>query len=185
MIFRKFYMWVRKYLLGIDDRSAFEIAISNGMRVGENPNFQDGVIFDPSHSWLISIGNNVTIAPRVHILCHDASTKSALGYTKIGRVTIGNNVFIGANSIILPNTSVGDYCIIGANSVITHDIPSHTVAVGNPCKVLKSYEDYIEENRELLGRSPWFGDNYMIGRVTEEQKQEMIEKLKFTMGFIK
>lgn len=50
---RKLYMWVRKYLLGIDDRSAFEIAIANGMKVGKNPNFQDGIIFDPSHSWLI------------------------------------------------------------------------------------------------------------------------------------
>lgn len=72
MIFRRFYMWVRKHLLGIDDRTALEKAIANGMKVGENPNFQDEIIFDPSHCWLISIGDNVTIAPRVHILCHDA-----------------------------------------------------------------------------------------------------------------
>ena len=182
---KKLYMWIRKYLLGVDDRSAFEIAIANGMKVGKNPNFQDGIIFDPSHSWLISIGNNVTIAPRVHILCHDASTKYCLGYTKIGRVTIGNNVFIGANSTILPNTTIGDYCVIGANSVITHDIPSHTVAVGNPCKVLKSYEDYIEENRKRLETFPCFDDDYIIGKVTENKKQEMVNKLESTLGFIK
>lgn len=63
MIFRRFYMWVRKHLLGIDDRTALEKAIANGMKVGENPNFQDEIIFDPSHCWLISIGDNVTIAP--------------------------------------------------------------------------------------------------------------------------
>ena len=61
MIFRRFYMWVRKHLLGIDDRTALEKAIANGMKVGENPNFQDEIIFDPSHCWLISIGDNVTI----------------------------------------------------------------------------------------------------------------------------
>lgn len=78
------------------------------MKVGDNPNFQDGIIFDPSHCWLITIGNNVTIAPRVYILCHDASTKLSLGYTKIGKVIIGNNVFIGANTTVLPSVTIGN-----------------------------------------------------------------------------
>ena len=79
-------------MLNIDDRSSIEIAIANGMKVGKNPNLQDGIHFDPSHSWLISIGNDVTIAPRVHILCREASTKRVLIYIKIGQVIIGNNV---------------------------------------------------------------------------------------------
>ena len=73
-----------------------EKLISMGMTVGKNFGRLNGVILDPSHCWLIEIGDNVTLAPRVHILCHDASTKQFLNYTKIGRVTIGNNVFIGA-----------------------------------------------------------------------------------------
>ena len=178
------YIFIRKYLLKIDDRSALEIAIANGMKVGEHPNFQDGVIYDPSHSWLISIGNNVTIAPRVHILCHDASTKRVLGYTKIGRVTIGNNVFIGANTTILPNVRIGDDCVIGANSVVTHDIPCGSVAVGNPCRVIKSYEAYITESREALSQLPCFGAEYLIGNITEERKQEMLKTLENTGGFI-
>ena len=72
-----------------------EKLISMGMKVGKNFGRLNGVILDPSHCWLIEIGDNVTMAPRVHILCHDASTKAFLNYTKIGRVTIGNNVFIG------------------------------------------------------------------------------------------
>ena len=47
-------------------------------------------IIDPGHCWLISVGDRVTLAPRVHILAHDASLKETLGYTKIGRVKIGN-----------------------------------------------------------------------------------------------
>lgn len=70
--------------------------------MGKNVHIQEGVILDPGHCWLIDIGDNVTIAPRVHILCHDASTKNGIGYTKIGVVKIENNVFIGANTTILP-----------------------------------------------------------------------------------
>lgn len=71
-----------KKLLGIDARSSLEKAIDNGMKVGQNVNIQDGAKFDISHSWLISLGNEVTIAPNVIILAHDASTKREIGYTK-------------------------------------------------------------------------------------------------------
>lgn len=184
MIFRRFYMWVRKHLLGIDDRTALEKAIANGMKVGENPNFQDEIIFDPSHCWLISIGDNVTIAPRVHILCHDASTKLPLGYTKIGKVIIGNNVFIGANTTILPSVIIENNCIIGANSVVTMDIPNNSVAVGNPCRVIKTYDEYIDENRKLMRQVPIFDKKYTIGYISNKQKLEMNTKLKQSIGFI-
>ena len=54
------------------------------------------------------------MAPHVQILAHDASTKRYLGYTKIGRVLIGNNVFVGAGTIILPSVAIGNNVIIGA-----------------------------------------------------------------------
>lgn len=127
----KVYLWFRKNILKIDDRSQLEIAIENGLKIGKNHNIQDQVILDWSHCWLIEIGDNVTIAPRVYILCHDASTKNTLGYTKIGRVRIGNNVFIGANTTILPGVTIGDNVIIGANGVVTKDIPENSVAIGN------------------------------------------------------
>ena len=85
-----------------------------GLIVGEHFAVQEGVIIDPDHCWLIEIGNNVTLAPRVHILAHDASMKRDLGVAKIGKVTIGNNVFIGAGTIVLPNVRIADNTIIGA-----------------------------------------------------------------------
>ena len=114
-----------------------EKLISMGMTVGKNFKRLHGVILDPGHCWLITIGNNVTMAPRVHILCHDASTKQFLNYTKIGRVTIGNDVFIGAESVVLPGVTIGNNVTIGAGSVVTKDIPDNVVAVGNPCRVAK------------------------------------------------
>ena len=74
--------------------------VSRGMKVGVNFQPQNDVVLDPSHCWHITIGDDVTMAPHVHVLAHDASTKRELGYTRIGRVMIGNRVFIGTLSLI-------------------------------------------------------------------------------------
>lgn len=181
----KVYLWFRKNILKIDDRSQLEIAIENGLKIGKNHNIQDQVIFDWSHCWLIEIGDNVTIAPRVYILCHDASTKNTLGYTKIGRVRIGNNVFIGANTTILPGVTIGDNVIIGANGVVTKDIPENSVAIGNPCRVIKDYINYMYENKKIMDNVPVFDEKYIIGNIDEKRKREMREKLEKTIGFVK
>ena len=55
-------------------------------------------------------------------------------------IRVGNNVWIGGNVIVLPGVSIGDNCVIGAGSVVTRDIPSGTVAAGNPCRVLKKIQ---------------------------------------------
>lgn len=120
-----------------------EKLISMGMKVGKNFGRLNGVILDPSHCWLIGIGDDVTLAPRVHILCHDASTKVFMNYTKVGNVTIGNRVFIGAESVVLPGMTIGDDVVIGANSTVTHDIPTNSVAVGSSARVICTLEEYI------------------------------------------
>ena len=74
-VLREIYMWARKHLLKIDDRSQLEIAIENGLVIGENVAIMGETIIDPGHCWLIEIQDNVTIAPRVHILAHYASIK--------------------------------------------------------------------------------------------------------------
>ena len=93
---------LKEFVYRLRGEHTTERLVSMGMHVGKDFKRLKGVILDPSHCWLIDIGDRVTMAPGVHILCHDASTKTALGYTKIGRVTIGNNVFIGASSVVLP-----------------------------------------------------------------------------------
>lgn len=139
-----------------------EKLVSLGMKVGKNFRRLNGVILDPGHCWLIEIGDNVTMAPRVHILCHDASTKQFLGCTKIGRVTIGNNVFIGAESVVLPNVKIGNNVVIGANSTVTHDIPDNSVAVGSPARVISSLDAYIERERGKMKYLPVYGEEYTL-----------------------
>lgn len=162
-----------------------ERLIKMGMTVGERFVRLNGVILDPSHCWLIQIGNNVTMAPRVHVLCHDASTKKWLNYTRIGRVTIGDNVFIGAESVILPGVKIGDNVVIGANSTVTHSIPSNCVAVGAPARAIGSLEDFVDRNRKEMERVPCYGEEYTLRKnVSMEKRMKQKAELQHCMGYI-
>lgn len=162
-----------------------EKLVSMGMKVGKNFKRLNGVILDPSHCWLIEIGDNVTMAPRVHILCHDASTKEFLGYTKIASVTIGNNVFIGAESVVLPGITIGNNVIIGANSTVTHDIPDNTVVAGSPAKKICSLEEYLNKERKRMEVSPCYGADYTLREnVSMEKKLQQKKELESKIGYI-
>lgn len=148
-----------------------EKMISMGMSVGINFKCLNGVILDPSHCWLIEIGDNVTLAPRVHILCHDASTKSFLNYTKIGRVTIGNNVFIGAETVVLPGVTIGSNVVIGANSTVTHDIPDNSVAVGTPASIICTLDEYLGKEKKRMQTAPIYGEDYTLRQAVSMEKR--------------
>lgn len=159
--------------------------VKMGLKVGKNFIRQGGCIIDECHCWLISIGDNVTLAPGVRILAHDASTKRQLGYTKIGLVCIGNNVFIGANSVILPNVNIGDNVIIGAGAVVTRDIPQDSVAVGNPAKVISNTNEHLKKHKDLLENRPVFDKRWTVKfNISDSQKKEMVEKLKDGIGYV-
>ena len=174
---RKILLFIRKYYLQIDDRPPLERAIEKGLRIGKNCSVMGECILDPGHCWLIDIGNNVTLAPRVHILAHDASTKRILGFTRIQRTIIGNNVFIGAGSIILPGVTIGDYCIIGAGSVVSKSIPERSIAVGNPAVVIGTFDNFIQRKKDEFENSPHFDKSYKVDLITPEKKEEMIRLL--------
>lgn len=162
-----------------------EKLMTMGMQVGRNFKRLNGVILDPSHCWLIEIGDNVTMAPRVHILCHDASTKPFLNYTKIGRVTIGDNVFLGAESVVLPGVRIGSNVIIGANSTVTHDIPENSVAVGSLARVICSLEDYLSRERSRMETAPCYGADYTLRcSVSMEKRMHQKQELAGKIGYI-
>lgn len=124
--------------------------IKRGLKVGKNFHRMGGVIIDPSHCYHITIGDDVTLAPRVHILAHDASTRMFLGKTRAANVVIGNEVFVGAGSIIMPGVHIGNRVIIGAGSIVTKDILNNSVAVGNPAKVVCGIDEYLEKEKSRM-----------------------------------
>lgn len=176
---------IKELLYRLRGEYTTEKLISMGMTVGKNFGRLNEVILDPSHCWLIEIGDNVTMAPRVHILCHDASTKTFLNYTKIGRVTIGDNVFIGADTVVLPGVTIGNNVIIGANSTVTHDIPDGMVAAGSPARVICSLEEYLKKEQERMKTAPCYGEEYTLRQgVSLEKRMEQKTALKGKIGYI-
>ena len=71
-------------------------------------------------------------------------------WIKTNPIEIGNNVWIGMNSVVMPSVIIGDNVVIGANAVVTSDIPSNSIAVGNPCKVIKLKPPYTGKDYSLL-----------------------------------
>ncbi|MEK7762040.1 MAG: DapH/DapD/GlmU-related protein [Nitrospirota bacterium] len=159
--------------------------VRQGLTVGHNFAMLEDVIIDPSHMWHIVIGNDVTLAPRVQILAHDASAKRHLGRTRIGKVVIGDRVFVGASSIILPGVTIGSDVIIGAGSIVTGDIPGGVVAAGNPARVLCPLAEFLERRTAEMASSPDFGIEYTIrGNITEQRKAEMNARMKNRYGYV-
>ena len=104
----------------------------------------------------VTIGNNVLIAPNVSIYTaghpiHPVSRNS--GYEYGIPITIGDNVWIGGNVVILPGVTIGDNVVIGAGSVVTKDIPANMIVAGNPCRIIRAITDedkkYYYKKREF------------------------------------
>ena len=177
---------IRHIVFRLRGEVATEELVRCGMKVGKNFVRMNRVIIDDSHSWLISIGDDVTLAPRVHIIAHDASTTVHLGYTKIGCVMIGNRVFVGAESVILPGVSIGDDVIIGANSTVTHDIPSGMVVAGSPARIICTTKEYLDKERERMKSCPVYGKEYtMGGGITSDLKKKQCKEITCLGGFVK
>lgn len=140
----------KSFILNILGRGPYseKRLLDAGVKVGRNVYIGTRKI-DLTHGFLLEIGNNVTLSD-CRILLHDASTKMFLEYSKVGKVIIGDNVFIGADAIILPNIKIGNNVIIGAGTIVTKDIPDNSVVVGNPGRVVSSCDAYIEKNRKLI-----------------------------------
>ena len=106
----------------------------------------------------VKIGDNCQMAPNVAIYTaghpvHPAARNSAYEYGI--EVTIGDNVWIGGNTVILPGVHIGDNVVIGGGSVVTKDITDWSIAAGNPCKVIRKI---TEEDKQYYFRDRKFDD---------------------------
>lgn len=107
--------------------------------------FYSNTLIDTLFPKLITIGDDFTSAPGSIILAHDASTFKHCKKYRTQKTTIGNNVFLGANAIVMLGVNIGDNVIIGAGSIVTKDVPNNTVVVGNPARIISTVEEYINK----------------------------------------
>lgn len=158
--------------------------IKHGMMLGKNFQMEKGCNIDANFPWLVDIGSNVTFASNVCVLVHDGSTKKVLGYSKVGRVRIGNNVFVGYRSVILPGVTIGDNSIVGANSCVTHSVPDNVVVAGSPARVIMTLDEFKEKNKALLSRSDPYGEQFLRSGIDGARKQQMRDELNDRIGFV-
>jgi acetyltransferase-like isoleucine patch superfamily enzyme len=90
----------------------------------------------------IKFGSNIWIGPHCVIASANHDMDDYTKHTPSAPIEIGDCVWIGANSVILPGVKIGNNVIIGAGSIVTKDIPENSIAAGNPCKVIKSKPSY-------------------------------------------
>lgn len=159
-----------------------------GMKIGKNVFIAHNVDFDDSLYFCIEIGDHTIISSYVHILAHDASTLRWLDHGKVGKVRIGEKCFIGLNTIILPNVTIGNNVIVGAGSVVTKDIPDGHVVGGNPAKIICTTEEYINKMKLKMNDNNIFTEeqfNFNTGVGSQEIKNKMLSVLDDGIGFIK
>lgn len=136
-------------------RNPVAYARSIGVRIGANTRFYGASpgMFS-TEPWLISIGDNVHITDGVKFLTHDGGTlilEDEVGdFVLTGNITVGDNTYIGINTVILPGVTIGRDCIIGACSVVTRSVPDGTVAAGVPARAITSTRAYAEKVKAVM-----------------------------------
>jgi len=119
----------------------------NGMKLGNNVVIMQNVIFDVDYPWLIEIEDGCRISSNTRIMAHDATAFRDLGVTRIGRVRILRDSFIGENTIILPGVTIGPRAMVAAGSVVGRDIGEGVLAAGNPARVYGQYDEFLARIR--------------------------------------
>lgn len=179
--FYKYYFWQEKLpsIFRLKPIINCTTLKQKGAVIGENVYIYTNKI-DLPHAYLLEIGSNVTISD-ARLIMHDASTKGILGYSKVGKLIIGNNVFIGTDAIILPNVKIGNNVIIGAGAVVSKDIESNSVVAGNPARKISTYEDFSNKNKNNFLKVPHY-DTYWKYK-SEDEIRLMKEQLNSTFGY--
>lgn len=154
-VFRKFYgnIWL-KFLEGMLDWSILEpieprklrpfILRCMGCKVGKGCFIGDYVRVDTSHTDMITLEDNVSVASGSRLLCHQRDFSDfCVGddYMKLGYVVkpivLKKGCLVGMESFVMPGVTIGEGAIVGAGSLVTKDVPAWTIAAGRPAKVLK------------------------------------------------
>jgi acetyltransferase-like isoleucine patch superfamily enzyme len=122
--------------------------------------------------WCVTLGNNVHITLDVVFVTHDGGTliyRDQYPDLEItSPITVGNNVYIGMRSIIMPGVKIGNDCIIAAGSIVTKDVPDHTVYGGVPAKFIKTSKDYLDKLKV---------NSLHLGHLKGKEKDKALRKL--------
>ena len=149
-----------------------------GCQIGERTRVLCDIGCFGTEPYLIEIGKDCLLSSNLSFFTHDGGVKvlNSLGYfgtekmDKVGRITVGNNCFIGHGAKIMQGVTIGDNVVVGTGSIVTKDIPSNSVAVGVPAKVICSIDEFYHKNKEKFVPT--------CGMPTGQKKKYILENLK-------
>lgn len=171
MIFNKMVRIITKPFFEVYSR-LFPVSYARfvGVNMGKNIHIY-GKVYWGTEPWLITVGDNVYITGGCKFINHDGGTlifRKEIPDLEITKpIIIGDDVYIGEESFILPGVRIGNNCIIGARSLVSRDVESGTVVAGVPAKVLKSTEEYKQKLIE---------NSLHLGHLTGKKKDRALKK---------
>lgn len=137
-----------------------------GAKIGKNVAINSNIL--TSETYLIEIGDNVTISDHVSFVTHDNSISKVIpgSGNLFGKIIIGNNCFIGAHSILMYGVTLADNVIVASGSVVTKSVKEQNVIIGgNPAKVIGTFENFGEKNKDRTMR---------VASLSKEAKKKML-----------
>lgn len=129
-----------------------------------------GIVEWGSEPWLITLGKNVHITDGVKFITHDGGTLIFRKYipdleiTK--SITVGNDVYIGNNVIILPGVKIGNEVVIGAGAIVTKDVPDNCIVAGVPARIIKSTNEYLNKLKK---------ESLHLGHLDAKEKEKALK----------
>jgi maltose O-acetyltransferase len=125
--------------------------IDRGLVIGRNVTIEYTTYIDEDYPFLIRIGDNCSISNHARLLAHDATIfKFTDGYTRLGKIEIKDNCFIGERTIILPGVTIGPNVLVAAGSVVNRDIPPNVCVAGVPARVYGKFDELIERHKQKI-----------------------------------
>lgn len=157
-----------------------------GVKFGNGTTFADKDLW-PTEPYLITLGDHCRVTLGCHFFTHGGAGVARnlnpnSNFDMFGKIIVGNNVYIGSQSLIMAGVSIGDNVLVAAGSVVTKSIPSGVVVGGNPAKIIGTVEDFVKKNEKFnLGTKKLSASEkkrYLLSLPDEKfiVKKEMLKK---------
>lgn len=131
-MFYRIICQVKSLICPSTKKSEIDKMKEKGLIIGASTIVHSPQCFDSIYPWLIEVGENCLISTEVKLIAHDSSTNRLNGITKVGRINIGNHVYLGHRVTVLCNVTIGDNVVVGAGSLVNCDLKENSVYAGVP-----------------------------------------------------